>query len=194
LWKMFGEPHIGIPVSLLNRLREFNLTELWILLYCFKVRVEGADRITNEEVESEFGMGKEQTEVALARLETAGWLARNESGEWIMGVDGRRQEQTSLLPVVHASDEEAEALRILRAIPGFPKNDTRTIEVIRNAMRAHPEIDLLPLVRDWAAYKRDVPLERKSNPYSQMTNQFVMAEKRGRYKRGDGQVKKAAWK
>lgn len=168
--------------------------ELWILLYCHRVRAGGAEKITAEEIEAEFGLSKVAVEVTLVRLASAGWLARNESGAWVMGMDGRRMEQASLLPVVHASDEEAEALRILRALPGFPKDDTRTMEVIRNAMRAHPDTDLLPLVREWSAYKRDVPLERKSNPYAQLMNQFAMAERRGKHRRGGGLVRKAAWR
>jgi hypothetical protein len=192
----FEDIHIGIPARFLREVKKYGQEELWILLHAFLVRAEGKTYLLKGEINEKFNVGVDRTEFALRKLAADGWFVEDGPGIWKM-LNGQveHQTQTELVQVVPATEEEKEALQILRAIVGFPKTDARTIEFLREMARVHPRIDLIPLLRGWAAYKKDAPFGKTGKPYAQLTNQFLVAEKWKKHLKADKpDDRKAKWK
>ena len=77
---------------------------------------------------------------------------------------------------------------ILTTIPGYPFKANIDIPLLKEKERDYPEIDTVSLLKGWKIYLVDNPLKKKSNPRSQLNNQFEFARKYGKYKKPEAPI------
>ncbi len=65
---------------------------------------------------------------------------------------------------------EQQLLSILQGIAGYPFDESKDLEFIRQLAEDFPDIDILAEAKAWRTYKLDRPLEKKSNARSQFRN------------------------
>ena len=102
--------------------------------------------------------------------------------------------QFSDIPI--PTEEEKELLRVLQGIPGYPADDAKDLQVIRDVREEFPELDVAASLKEYAKIKRYSPLGK--NPRLEFYNLCrALEEGRGkRAKRGrtDGKAGKAQGK
>jgi hypothetical protein len=64
--------------------------------------------------------------------------------------------------------EEQNFIETLQGIKNYPLDRAKDRELYQTLTQRYPELDILEVARDWAAYKLDKPLDKKSNPRSQL--------------------------
>ncbi len=79
-----------------------------------------------------------------------------------------------------------EYFEILKSIPGYPFDAEKDFAFLNEKEKDYPSVDILSLLKGWKIYLFDVPLKRKSKPRSQLSNQFDLAMKWGKYKKAPG--------
>jgi hypothetical protein len=103
-----------------------------------------------------------------------------------------KEETTSDDIPADATETERKVLHELSEVEGYPFSYERDLEHIRKLAVDFPEIDLLLTVKDWATYKLDHPLEKKSNPRSQLRTWFKN-EREFRKKRTAGKTQRKSF-
>lgn len=78
----------------------------------------------------------------------------------------------------------SECMKVLELIPGYPFDPKKDQEILMARTEEYPEIDLLCLINNWKVYLMDHPLTSRSNPRSQLNNQFEFNRKYGRCQKG----------
>lgn len=68
------------------------------------------------------------------------------------------------------SAHERETLSILKSVQGYKYKWAEDLAFIRDLATDFPKLDILGEAKAWKAYKRDKPLQAKSNPRSQFRN------------------------
>jgi len=63
---------------------------------------------------------------------------------------------------------EQKFIETLQGIKNYPLDRAKDRELYQTLTDRYPELDILDVARDWAAYKLDKPLDKKSNPRSQL--------------------------
>jgi len=72
---------------------------------------------------------------------------------------------------------ERQALKELKAVPGYPFDLEKDPELLRSLMIDFPTVDPIDEIKKWRAYKLDHPLAKKSNPRLQLRKWFENAVK-----------------
>lgn len=75
---------------------------------------------------------------------------------------------STLLPP--ASPSEQQLLSALQSVAGYPFDEAKDLQFIRQLAEDFPDVDLLAEAKAWRTYKLDRPLEKKSNARSQFRN------------------------
>jgi len=75
------------------------------------------------------------------------------------------------------SQVERQALKELKAVPGYPFDLEKDPELLRSLMIDFPTIDPVDEIKKWRAYKLDHPLTKKSNPRLQLRRWFENAQR-----------------
>ena len=88
------------------------------------------------------------------------------------------------VPVVVLTDDEAAFIQVLESIKGYPIDRTKDLEMYHELQKRYPKVDILEATKDWAVYKKDHPLEPKSNPRSQLNTSCKNCEKWGKNQKG----------
>jgi len=94
------------------------------------------------------------------------------------GLEGGTGETSQPPSPPDVTPTERAVLGELKAVPQYPFDYQKDLEHIRDLATDFPDIDLLQEVKKWRAYKRDRPLEAKSNPRLQLRNWCEIAHKR----------------
>jgi hypothetical protein len=81
-------------------------------------------------------------------------------------------ETTSCDASPDVTDVERKTLAELKAVDDYPFDYAKDLKCIRALAVDFPDCDLWLTVKDWATYKLDHPLEKKSNPRSQLRTWF----------------------
>ena len=81
-------------------------------------------------------------------------------------VDKSRDSTTATAIIL--TGDEAEFIEILQGIKNYPLDRAKDRELYQTLTERYPELDILDVARDCAAYKLDKPLNKKSNPRSQL--------------------------
>lgn len=86
------------------------------------------------------------------------------------------------------TETERHILHELKQVRGYPFNSDRDLEYIRMLVVDFPTLDIREEIKKWRTYKLDKPLEKKSNPRSQLRNwcskAVEFAERRRGYQGG----------
>lgn len=69
--------------------------------------------------------------------------------------------------IVITADEQ-KFLEVLQGIKSYPLDRTKDRDLYQTLTERYPDLDILDVAKDWAAYKMDKPLDKKSNPRSQL--------------------------
>lgn len=86
------------------------------------------------------------------------------------------------------TEDEAVFLETLQGVKGYPLDREKDRELYQTLTDRYPDLDILDVTRDWAAYKLDKPLDSKSNPRSQLNTACKKAQEWGKNRkkaRGD---------
>lgn len=70
--------------------------------------------------------------------------------------------------VIVLTADEQEFIETLQGVKGYPLDRAKDRNLYQTLTQRYPELDILDVARDWAAYKLDKPLDKKSNPRSQL--------------------------
>jgi len=70
--------------------------------------------------------------------------------------------------VIVLTADEQEFIETLQGVKDYPLDRAKDRELYQTLTDRYPELDILDVARDWAAYKLDKPLDKKSNPRSQL--------------------------
>jgi hypothetical protein len=73
--------------------------------------------------------------------------------------------------VIIMSPIEAEYIAIISAIQNYPLDREVDIKYFHELESRYPKVDVIEMVKDYAAYKLDNPLKPKANPRSQLNTQ-----------------------
>lgn len=66
------------------------------------------------------------------------------------------------------SPDEAVFFKILQSVANYPFDREKDLKQYHLLTERYPELDILDVAKDWAAYKLDKPLNKESNPRSQL--------------------------
>lgn len=72
---------------------------------------------------------------------------------------------------------------ILKQVENYPFNQEKDSTTISKLIQKYPDIDLLAALDKWSTYKLDKPLNKGSNPRSQIINWVEIGVKNGKYKK-----------
>lgn len=75
---------------------------------------------------------------------------------------------------------EAEFLSILSKVQHYPIDRVKDIEMVQALSERYPNLNLIETLKDWAIYKKDKPLDKKSNPRNQINQYFKKAVEWGK--------------
>lgn len=81
-------------------------------------------------------------------------------------VDKSRDSTTATAIIL--TEDEQKFIEILQGVKDYPLDRERDRDLYQTLVERYPELDILDVARDWAAYKLDKPLDKKSNPRSQL--------------------------
>jgi len=70
------------------------------------------------------------------------------------------------------TDTEKEFLDVLASIENYPFDRKKDLEMFNKLQERYPNLDLIEAIKDFAQYKLDNPLSKKSNARSQINNSF----------------------
>ena len=84
--------------------------------------------------------------------------------------------------IVLTADEQ-KFLEVLQGVKGYPLDRVKDRNLYQTLTDRYPELDILDVARDWAAYKMDKPLDKKSNPRSQLNTACKKAMEWGKNKK-----------
>lgn len=102
-------------------------------------------------------------------------------------VDKSRDSTTATAIIL--TGDEAEFIEILQGVKNYPLDREKDRELYQTLTDRYPELDILDVARDWAAYKLDKPLDKKSNPRSQLNTACKKSMEWGKNRRQRGQPK-----
>lgn len=74
--------------------------------------------------------------------------------------------------IIIMSDEESKFINILSGVKNYPLDRAKDLEMYKTMQERYPTLNLLEAIEDWKQYKLDKPLEKKSNPRSQINTSF----------------------
>lgn len=74
--------------------------------------------------------------------------------------------------IVILSEDENKFISILSKIENYPLDRKKDLEMYHSLDERYPELDLLEAIEDFRQYKMDKPLQKKSNPRSQINTSF----------------------
>ncbi|MBO8183633.1 MAG: hypothetical protein H0Z28_12745 [Archaeoglobus sp.] len=81
------------------------------------------------------------------------------------------------------SQEEKEVIDILSGIKNYPIDRELDLEMFHSLEKEFPELSVIDVLKDYAAYKKDKPLTKRSNPRLQIRNFCKKAREWGRNRR-----------
>ena len=84
------------------------------------------------------------------------------------------------------SDDENKFIKVLEAIPKYPLDRHRDLEMYKTMEKRYPELDLVQAIEDWRLYKLDKPLKDNSNARSQINTSFKNYVRWGKCLKEDG--------
>jgi hypothetical protein len=87
------------------------------------------------------------------------------------------KEETTSDDAPDVTDIERKTLAELKAVDDYPFDYAKDLKCIRALAVDFPDVDVWLTAKDWATYKLDHPLEKKSNPRSQLRTWFKNEKK-----------------
>lgn len=84
---------------------------------------------------------------------------------------------------------EQNFIETLQGVKDYPLDRAKDRELYQTLTERYPDLDILDVARDWAAYKMDKPLDKKSNPRSQLNTACKKSMEWGKNRRQQGQPK-----
>ncbi|MDQ4680126.1 hypothetical protein, partial [Stenotrophomonas maltophilia group sp. RNC7] len=70
------------------------------------------------------------------------------------------------------SDDEYRFITTLSKIENYPLDRKKDLEIYQSLGTIYPQLDLLEAIEDFRQYKMDKPLEKSSNPRSEIHTSF----------------------
>jgi hypothetical protein len=83
------------------------------------------------------------------------------------------------------SEDEKQFFDVLSQIENYPLDRKKDLEMYQSLAERYPELDLIEAIEEWRIYKLDHPLEKSSNPRSQISNSFKKYLQWGKCLKGD---------
>jgi len=105
--------------------------------------------------------------------------------------NGHKQEVQEVQEIVLTAAEK-NFIQILQGVKGYPLDRARDMELYQALTDRYPDLDILDVAKDWAAYKLDKPLGPKSNPRSQLNTACKKSQEWGKNKRQEQPQPKAS--
>lgn len=93
-------------------------------------------------------------------------------------LDKEREKEKDIKMIMSA--DEAAFITILENIENYPIDRKKDIEMFHVLEQRYPTLDLMETIKDWAIYKKDKPLGKKSSPRNQINGFFKKAVEWGK--------------